>query len=82
MARPTKAEREKMKITMQGYVDRDMSLSEIARLTGKTSQAVHQFLTNHGIKTKGMTERQKKNLDKDAADQEDADETTTGEAAQ
>lgn len=64
MARPTQIETEKMKKAMKSYVANGMSLSQIARLTGKSSQAVHQFLVKHGMPTAGMEKRQKKNLDK------------------
>ena len=63
MPRPNRAEQKRMHATMQKHVDSGLSTGQIARLLGKSQQAVHQYLVNHGLETRTMRERRENNLD-------------------
>lgn len=64
MGRPTKPEGKRLKQRMQALVDRELSINEIARQTGKSAQAVQQYLSYHNMMTVEMRRRSEKNLDK------------------
>lgn len=64
MGRPTAMESEKLKERM-GRLAQRHSTNEIARLTGKSPQAVQQYCRKHGIETPGMRARREFNVDKD-----------------
>lgn len=59
MTRPTKEEAAKMKARIEGLIERGFSINEIARATGKSQQAVQQYLSAHGLKTFHMEHREK-----------------------
>jgi len=63
MARPNNSERVRLKRTMETHVKSGLSTGQIARLLGKSQQAVHQYLVAHGLKTRGMIAKAKNNLD-------------------
>lgn len=63
MTRPTTPERARLRRTMETHVRSGLSTGQIARLLGKSQQAVHQYLVAHGLKTKGMIAKAKNNLD-------------------
>jgi predicted transcriptional regulator len=63
MPRPTNAERKRLHATMENHVKSGLSTGQIARLLGKSQQAVHQYLVQHGLETRAMRERRENNLD-------------------
>jgi predicted transcriptional regulator len=63
MARPNASEKKRMRETIEKHVNFGLSTGQIARLLGKSQQAVHQYLVNHGLETKVMRERRENNLD-------------------
>jgi predicted DNA-binding protein YlxM (UPF0122 family) len=74
MGRPTNAERVKLRAKIEILVKQDLSTSEIGRMTGKSAQAIHQYLRRNGLMTKEMARRAEINLDNDSdvIDKEDA----------
>ena len=66
IGRPTNAERVKLRTKMKLLVEQDLSTSEIGRMTGKSAQAVHQYLRRNGLMTKEMARRAEINLDNDS----------------
>ncbi len=63
MARPNASEQTRLRKTMETHIKSGLSTGQIARLMGKSQQAVHQYLVAHGLKTQGMIARAKNNLD-------------------
>jgi predicted transcriptional regulator len=63
MGRPKPSEQTRLRKTMEAHVNSGLSTGQIARLLGKSQQAVHQYLVTHGLKTRTMREREKINLD-------------------
>lgn len=64
MPRPTAAEAARLKKAMKAHVDNGLSVNQIARLTGKAQQTVHEYLVKHGLYTRGMKKRKGKTLDR------------------
>lgn len=62
MGRPTEKQAAQMKRDMTRYVGQGLSLTEIARITAKSPQAVRQYCLTHGLETDGMRQH-RKNLD-------------------
>lgn len=63
MPRPNAAQQKRMFAAMEGHVKNGLSTGQIARILGKSQQAVHQYLVNHGLETRTMRERRENNLD-------------------
>jgi predicted transcriptional regulator len=63
MPRPNASEQTRLRKTMETHIKSGLSTGQIARLMGKSQQAVHQYLVAHGLKTQGMIARAKNNLD-------------------
>lgn len=63
MGRPTAKQAAQMKREITSYVERGLSLSEIARITAKSQQAIRQYCVAHGLETEGMRTH-RKNVDK------------------
>jgi predicted transcriptional regulator len=63
MPRPNASEQTRLRKTMETHINSGLSTGQIARLLGKSQQAVHQYLVNHGLETRAMRERRENNLD-------------------
>jgi predicted transcriptional regulator len=62
MPKPTAARAEQLLEQMRELVERGMSISQIGRETGKSSQAVHQYLRHHNLETVEMKRRNNQTL--------------------
>lgn len=67
MPRMTEVERKRLLVDTERLINQGLSLNQIARLTGKSPQAVHQFLQRHNLMTVRMQRRAKKNVDNENA---------------
>lgn len=64
MPRPTQSEAARLKRQMLALVEQGLSVNQIGRITGKSGQAVHQYLKAHDLETSYMRRRRMRNLDK------------------
>lgn len=71
MAKPTKAEAERLHKQITCLLDQGLSTNQIGRMLGKSAQAVSDYLRRHGLETAHMRRRRQLNIDKVTAEEED-----------